>query len=171
MSAGELVGNLRARNWPIAAGAITLSEIGTLGQKYDTVYFAKIRYAYEVDQKSYEGKRISFGQAYSDSSSGDWTDTLGNRIFGYIIGGKTPLYGDNDRTFAVELIKKYPVGSNVQVYYNPRAPSQAVLEPTVEWCTTRSLFRAFLMIAIACLWEFIRLCWRLLFPAKSNKEG
>ncbi|AMN40004.1 DUF3592 domain-containing protein [Rhodoplanes sp. Z2-YC6860] len=58
-----------------------------------------VRYRYAVAQKTYESDRIAFGDA-----------------------------GHTMRLLAQQAVAKYPTGAKVDVFYNPKRPSQAVLE-------------------------------------------
>src|SRR6185295_5200980 len=58
-----------------------------------------VRYRYTVGQKTYESDDIAFGGQ-----------------------------GHTTRLLAQQIVAKYPAGAQVQVFYNPKRPSQAVLE-------------------------------------------
>ena len=92
--------------WPDARGNIISSEMGEMhsanstGGTGNTLYHPKVIYAYLVDNQQYESTRIS---AFS--------------------------LGSYSQQRALEITKrKYPVGRNVDVYYNPNNPKIAVLE-------------------------------------------
>ncbi len=63
-----------------------------------------ITYEYFVDEAKFESSRVHFG--YQTSS---------------------------DVSYAQGFVNKYPVGKEVEVYYNPNDPSEAVLEPEIKW--------------------------------------
>ncbi|WP_035655521.1 DUF3592 domain-containing protein [Bradyrhizobium sp. STM 3809] len=91
------------RNWPVVEGEVVTSEVlvaATHWSADDTDAKPDIRYRYEVLGKSYEGHRIRFASP----------------------GGVTRLQAD-------ELTGKYPKGARVRVFYDPKRPSQSVLEP------------------------------------------
>ncbi len=93
-----------SRSWSTAECEIVASEVSvaaTHRSAEDTDATADIRYRYQVLGKSYEGHRIRFGSS--------------SRV--------TRLQAD-------ELAGKYPRGAKVRVYYDPKRPSQAVLEPS-----------------------------------------
>lgn len=100
---------IMSNGWPDARGSIISSEVGEIhsadsgGVKGSTTYHPKVNYAYLVDNQKYESTRIS---AFS--------------------------YGSTSRQRALDITKKkYPVGRNVDVYYNPKYPKIAVLEKGV----------------------------------------
>ncbi|CCD92841.1 conserved membrane hypothetical protein [Bradyrhizobium sp. ORS 375] len=91
------------RNWPVVEGEIVASEVSvaaTHRSADDTDAKPDIRYRYAVLGKSYEGHRIRFASP----------------------GAVTRLQAD-------ELTGKYPKGAKVRVFYDPKHPSQSVLEP------------------------------------------
>ena len=97
---------IASKGWPDARGNIRSSEMGELrstdssGCSGSTLYHPKVIYAYLVDNQQYESTRIS---AFS--------------------------LGSYSQQRALEITKrKYPVGRNVDVYYNPKYPKIAVLE-------------------------------------------
>jgi hypothetical protein len=92
-----------SKRWLKANGEILVSEI-KLPQTHtsDDQDDARVvvRYRYGVDAKTYEGDGIK-------------------------IGGQTSMM----RALAETLVARYPVGAEVDVYYDPRDPKDAVLEP------------------------------------------
>jgi hypothetical protein len=114
---GGLSSYLRGKKmlrWPTAIGTIKTSEIlgddksveeAVKAQEEATVqtsiwYEANIMYAYEVDGKQYEFNRITQMDI-----------------------------GDTDTYRATLTIRKYTVGMEVNVFYNPDNPAEAILEP------------------------------------------
>ena len=100
---------IASMGWPDARGSIISSEVGEIHSADSgsgtgsTTYHPKVIYAYLVDNQKYESTRIS---AFS--------------------------YGSSSRQRALDITKrKYPVGRNVGVYYNPKYPKIAVLEKGV----------------------------------------
>ena len=100
---------IASNRWPDARGSIISSEVGEIHSADSgsgtgsTKYHPKVIYAYLVDNQKYESIRIS---AFS--------------------------YGSSSRQRALDITqKKYPLGRNVDVYYNPKYPKIAVLEKGV----------------------------------------
>jgi hypothetical protein len=91
------------RRWSVAQGNITVSRLGvspTHPSGLDPAEAgAMMRYHYRVGAKDYEGD-------------------------GFKIGGKTRAGG----LIAKALIKKYPEGRTVDVYYDPADPARSALE-------------------------------------------
>jgi hypothetical protein len=100
------------KNWPSVLGKIEYSHVKKIQTSitdfYDiersgggTRYLPKIEYSYTVAGTTFQGKRI------------------GNGIYpGFGPGGPK------------RLIKRYPQGASVQVYYDPANPKASVLEKT-----------------------------------------
>lgn len=91
--------------WARAKGEIIKSE--TVAENLhtdddDSDCTAAVRYRYAVGTKTYEGDRIAFGDA-----------------------------GHTMRLLAQQIVAKYPVGAKVDVFYNPKRPSNAVLEADI----------------------------------------
>lgn len=92
----------QSAEWPVAAGEITHGFIHTEGNQDGFFrYIPKVDYVYQVGSQVFDGTNLTFGQGarYKTSDS------------------------------AEEVIKHYPVGSQVNVYYNPKKPEEAVLDP------------------------------------------
>jgi len=105
-----------SRDWPTTQGEVTSSKIrteistssetrsrrhGGSGRSTETrTYHGDICYAYTVAGRQYEGGRVVVGE-----------------------------FGTGNRGRAEEIVTKYPPGSSVTVYYDPKQPSVAVLEP------------------------------------------
>lgn len=91
------------RRWSVAQGKITISKLGTSPTHPSGLDPAEagaiMRYHYRVGAKDYEGD-------------------------GFQIGGKTRAGG----LVAKALIKKYPEGRDVDVYYDPANPARSSLE-------------------------------------------
>ncbi|MGH9849160.1 MAG: DUF3592 domain-containing protein, partial [Blastocatellia bacterium] len=65
-------------------------------------YYPAVRYRYEVDGRTYSGKRLYFDEV---ASTERW---------------------------AARLARKYPVGATVPVYFDPANPERALLEPRLS---------------------------------------
>jgi hypothetical protein len=93
-------------HWPTVQGKIVASQITTdVSRDSDgdesTVHGADIRYRYSVDGVAHESKTVQWAGDFKSSG----TSWQGKRV------------------------AKYPVGAGVTVYYDPRNPAVAVLEP------------------------------------------
>ena len=113
-----------SENWPHTSGVIVISTVSQ-SREYDsrkkrtkTVYRANIGYAYLVDGKRFQGDKISF--------SGTGTS----------------------RKSASQLTAKYPKKKEVDVYYDPVEPENAVLEPGKTWLTYIPLLSGLLFAAV-----------------------
>jgi hypothetical protein len=115
------------KKWPTATGRIIRSEVITSLQQhrrpnrvrgdYDvTMYVPRIVYSYEADGHSFEGDDIG------------WSTSA------------------NRRSVAEKYVKRYPLQSQVRVFYNPDDPAEATLAPTAG---TLALILWFVAAAIA----------------------
>lgn len=97
---------IKSRDWETTEGEIKSSDLETLSFSNDTnkSYKAGISYVYKVMGKQYVGTRVFFGDKIQSSFKG----------------------------IALKIITEYPVGSKVNVYYNPRNIEEAVLEKRVH---------------------------------------
>ena len=96
-------------SWPTVQGEITGSRIDKSTSRdsdghTDTTYRADVTYRYAVEDAEYTGDTVSFGE-----------------------------YGSDRRSHADRIVKRYPVGKEVKVHYDPEKPEKAVLEPGVTW--------------------------------------
>jgi hypothetical protein len=95
-----------AAAWPTVAGVVTAAglkkrvSVGT-GPDYDhhDSFEPVVEYSYQVNERPYAGKRMSTGGAAS-----------------------------YDRRRAQEILDRFPVGSSVNVFYDPADPAQSALE-------------------------------------------
>lgn len=95
----------QAHKWPTVRGEILSSELEKKRERHDgkriDTYAAAIRYAYEVDGKSYESDQIQLGGSSETTESDDFE----------------------------RMVRRYPEGKGVTVYYDPTDPATATLEP------------------------------------------
>lgn len=92
-----------SQSWPQTPGEIVSSRVRTDEDENGTSYFGEVTFHYVVADSRYTSDNVSFGQ-----------------------------YSGN-RSHAEEIVAKYPVGSQVTVYYDPNEVETAVLEPGVTW--------------------------------------
>ncbi len=124
----SLVLGIRSKSWPNAYGRIIQSQIskvkrsqtGSLIDHYQVV----IQYEYVIDDISYKSQTLSIP---------DQTLQILNR-------------GSRSKRVAKRLQSKYPINRNVKVYYNPRNPKQAILEPVIADTNFILIFVSFLVI-------------------------
>jgi hypothetical protein len=95
-----------SKSWPGTAGTILRTEVkqsqGTADEQgvSQTSYYPFVEYDYFAGGQSYRSDKIAFGA---------------RRTY-------------NSQSEAASILSKYPEGGQVQVYYNPANPSEAVLE-------------------------------------------
>lgn len=121
-----------SQKWPTAQGTVLSSEVEqsrSLFSKeaFDYTYTPKVRYAYEVGGKRYEGDTIQFGY----------------------MGGKTS-YNEE------KVIQRYPVGGAATVHYDPVDPKVSVLETATSSGSGRYwagwIFSTVPFLLVALLW-------------------
>lgn len=88
-------------DWPTATGVIVSSEMITRSEKnHSDRYSPNIEYEYEVDSIKYEGYQVSY--SFNEESA---------------------------RSVVESIVKDYPAGKDVEVYYKPEDPGESVLRP------------------------------------------
>jgi hypothetical protein len=91
-----------AMRWPTVNGTIVSSTVEShFDSDGDTMYGASVRYKYQIGRNEYESDRLEWGTHVST----------------------------NRPQQAEAIVKKYPPGRAVKVYYDPANPAVAVLEP------------------------------------------
>jgi hypothetical protein len=91
-----------SRTWPSVTGTIEQSEIAQgRDSDGDRTYRPDIVYRYEIDGRTMRSGDVYVGGAASTSAKSD----------------------------AFQIVNRYPVGQQVEVYYDPAAPGKAVLIP------------------------------------------
>jgi Protein of unknown function (DUF3592) len=90
----------KSAEWPTTSGTITFSHIRFVrGRRFDG-YLGEVQYRYRVGATDYLSSRLSFARDHLAAAEG-WENAL----------------------------RPYPLGKAVTVYYDPRNPASAVLEP------------------------------------------
>ncbi len=93
-----------SNSWPSVAGFVTASEIvqtdanEVVAAKFGRGYLPEVSYRYNVRDRDYESGRITFSK------------------------------GPPTVKRAEEAVERYPVGQEVEVFYDPANPAQAMLE-------------------------------------------
>jgi hypothetical protein len=108
----------RQSSWRTTPGLVTVSELKTLsgvngkGERNER-FFASVQYTYTVDGQQYVGKAVRrFWKQRQDEFLTDYD--------------------------AQRVVKRYPAGESVTVYYNPESPEEAMLQRGV-WRGTLAL--------------------------------
>jgi hypothetical protein len=100
---GNLLRASQSKTWSTTQGEIQSSSMESRSTRRGNNYRAKTVYNYTVNEKTLRGYRI---------------------IFGY--------YGSSNRSYAQDVVNRYPQGKSVTVYYNPQDPNVCVLEAGVK---------------------------------------
>jgi len=90
-------------------------------------YKAQIKYSYTVEEKEYISKRIYFGGFLLDSSP----------------------------SRSKKLLKKYPKGTTVDIYYNPLKPQQSVLQKGVHLDVILTFITVFLFMIFMLIFCYL----------------
>lgn len=104
----RIMKSVEAKHWPTVPGRIVYSNVerqvssGSGSSNRSVTWKASITYDYEVDGIPHTSDKV-YGMAVSSSN----------------------------RSRALGLVHKYAVGTEVEVYYNPAKPADAMLEPGV----------------------------------------
>lgn len=116
-----------SREWPRAEGKVVKLEWrkNVWNGKNRNHWFAEIAYEYEVNGVTIRSERVAFGQTEFGSTTED----------------------------AEHVRRHYPLGSTVNVAYDPRHPRRSVLEPGNSYQIRTVLF--------AIVIFFFFLCWAL----------
>ena len=109
---GILQNAKESTKWPTTDGRILSSRVtesrSTTGTRRNRrpkyTYGAEVRYEYTVKERKHTSNKVSFGQ-YSSSNPGH----------------------------AESIVRRYPQGKAVKVFYNPDNPSTATLEAGASW--------------------------------------
>ena len=122
-----------SETWPSVTGTVVTSEVETNRSGDGNSYSARIIYDYTVDGETYRAGKV------------------------------TVMDGSSSRSApARDLVEQYPVGSAVEVFYNPDVPEDAILQPGATG-VLRWLYRGGLVIAFFGAWITIRSIFRLIF--------
>lgn len=91
--------------WPATDGRITRSVLEESRKDGTTHRSADIGYEYHLDGRTLAGSRVWIGDGYSSSPGNEFR----------------------------AAVKRYPVGRQVRVHYDPQDPDESVLEPGPTW--------------------------------------
>ena len=89
--------------WPAVKGKMTYARAVPATVNKKQEYRLSVKYRYTVDGKSYTGERVTASDNYQKT-----------------------------RSLANDVLKKYPVGGEVSVYYNPADPRSSVLKTGIN---------------------------------------
>jgi len=107
-------------SWPSVQGTITQSRAQSTRRDGKQEYMPSVHYTYSVDGASHTGTRITASDVYQKTRSG-----------------------------AEDILRSYPVGAEVAVFYDPGAPEKSVLEAGMPKNVYVLLFAAAACILLA----------------------
>jgi hypothetical protein len=113
-----------AFKWLETQGVILKSEIETrrVGPNHSRRYHALIIYEYSVQGQTYQSNRLSFSDTFR----------------------KNPAESQSK-------IRLYPIGKRVTVFYNPKNPSEVILERSGNWFLRAEFFFGLIIILASLL--------------------
>lgn len=94
---------LQTKLWFKTQGRVTSCELET----HEQSLWPKIEYVYQVDGQEFNGQRFFFDEAHNN------------------------LHSTHARAVAYQIVNAYKQNKEIDVYYNPDNPEQAVLDTTV----------------------------------------
>ncbi|MDD5466249.1 MAG: DUF3592 domain-containing protein [Anaerolineales bacterium] len=117
-----------SQGWPATTGQITQAQVSRSTHTdsdgdTSTSYTPHVEYSYRVAEQEFTGKNITFGLTQSFSQPAK----------------------------AQAVLARYPVGSQVSVYYDPNQPGDAVLERKAGGFTASLAIGAIFLLLGVCL--------------------
>lgn len=153
----------RASAWPTTQGKITRSEIPSHQRdEKERYYYLSLRYSYEVNGKSFEGKRISYGDWHTDAAEDDFFQNVIIRVVALFSGHwRKPknMYGSTYVEDILAVGGQFPLGEQVAVYYNPQNPSESLLGPEGSADSYRAIILGIIFFFLALFragWTMLR---------------
>lgn len=105
------------RRWPTSEGVVVYSQVQQVGgvDPRRATFKPYVEYTYTVNSTRFKAKTISAGQNPAEFVLHQWGDYTSTKIY------------------SERIVRRYPAGKTVMVYYNPRHPNIAQLEPGFSW--------------------------------------
>lgn len=110
-------------SWPATEGRITRSRLEVRAGDKGSSLTADVEYEYDLDGRTLVGSRVWIGDGYSSSPGTEHRDA----------------------------VNRYPVGREVQVYYEPEDPDESVLEPGPNWSSLLLVLLGLVFLSIGSL--------------------
>lgn len=117
-----------SESWPTVQGTVIESELDRRRKDGSTTYKAIVVYEYEISGEEYEGDRIWFGQ-----------------------------YSSSNRSEMQKLVREFPEGKKVTVFYSPDDSSASVLKPGAFTSSYMVYAVGMVFLGIGCLLALIPL--------------
>ena len=122
-----LARNRSSFKWPTTKGKIISSMVKSVGHGEDVRQRTEIIYEYTLGGKTLQSGRVSYADDYSDAQLTDAKLT--------------------------ETVRRYPVGEEVTVYFDPNDPKESVLEPKLNSTIYVAMAVCGLVVAGALWWR------------------
>lgn len=131
-SAKKFIRGRASMSWPTTIASVYSSDIEEKsGRNGLTFYSPLIEYQYSINNKPYQSSIFTF---------------MGTSGF--------------TREYALKYQSMYPVGSEIEVYYNPINPEISVIVPGVHWGQYASMVLiTILLFGIANIVEILNVFW------------
>ncbi len=118
--------------WPATSGRVLSARVSARGDLHgSTMYEPNVWYEYDVGGQAYRCSEISYG-GRAAASSPDWAE---------------------------QIVTRFPAGAEVEVFYNPARPEEAILEHghgTVNVVIMAALILVELMLVGLIVWTQVR---------------
>ena len=118
---------LCSKGWPTTNGTVLSSEVDI--RPYDKkrkqnnpAKYPKVVYSFDVNGEHFESSQISCND-----------------------------HGDSNSSHASGIVKRYPVGKKVTVYFSPKNPKRALLEPGFSWAGVIAFLFGLGMVTLSVL--------------------
>ncbi|NOY48334.1 MAG: DUF3592 domain-containing protein [Chlorobi bacterium] len=131
-SAKKFIRGKMSTNWPKIIATVKSSCIETKnGGKGLAFYSPKIEYQYSLNFRNYSNNNFTY---------------MGTSGF--------------TKRYAEKYVKKYTVGSEIEVSYNPKSPEMSVIIPGVHWGQYASmLFLTLMFFSFGYIAEILNFIW------------
>jgi hypothetical protein len=126
--------SLSAQRWPSVEGEIASTRLVHRYEQDGDTDYEYVAYRYEVDGKPYRNDRVRFGPQVVPSSIMPTVDPEPNSPYA-----------------AAALARRYPRGTSVRVYYNPRDPADSTLHRAPSFAVW-----VILGVGVLFAWIFLR---------------
>lgn len=139
---GHIPQQLAARKFPTTSGTLDSVRVVEKEGDEDTTYRLEVAYRYTVDGRVYKGDRMN-----------------------YVLASRS----DSDEKWPAQYVSQHPVGSQVQVHYNPADHNDAVLQVGLQGNDFfTALFFSVFATPLAGLWIY---CINGLVPLGRLKDA
>jgi len=149
---------LPCRSWPAASGLVRDASVrrlpGMAGVRDRPCYLPQVVYEYQVDGRCY------------------WADGISPLKLHPVFGIGDELFAGEEQEVAA-VVAQYPVDSRVAVRYNPLAPAEAVLDPSLRLPSLLPFLAGLLLVYCAghlAVFGDVFVRWRTASVARDRQD-